>query len=280
MKKLFAIFGIFLLFWVGINAYIPSMSDLEKINETKKALDEVVDDNKDIWKLAHQFAVLEDEYSNNEQLTAILSTLRTYLDDRLDEEKEENKKSSQEFRKSFLTLEIEHNNELDEYLDDVQVLNQCLKYYELVDDVSFAYDFPTELAIATRYRETTCGMYLPNNGYGPFQIISNDYGTGDLGENEFVEALVDFIEFSNWKRNSYSNKVDLDIPYDGFSRQAIINHLALYNWWYIESGVVIPNKPGYLFDNYNEEYAWATKDWVYTLFLKLMRDAEELTNKE
>ncbi|MEI7557984.1 MAG: hypothetical protein WCJ45_04055 [bacterium] len=46
-----------------------------------------------------------------------------------------------------------------------------------MDTISFANDFPTALTIATRYRETNCGYYLPGNGDGPFQILSKDYGT-------------------------------------------------------------------------------------------------------
>ena len=63
----------------------------------------------------------------------------------------------------------------------------------------FANNFPTALTIATRYRETHCGYYLPSNGDGPFQILSKDYGTGEINEDTFTQSIQDFIDFSKGK---------------------------------------------------------------------------------
>ena len=57
-----------------------------------------------------------------------------------------------------------------------------------MDTLSFANNFPTALTIATRYREANCGYYLPANGDGPFQILSKDYGTGQITEAKFLQT--------------------------------------------------------------------------------------------
>ena len=76
-----------------------------------------------------------------------------------------------------------------------------------MDTISFANNFPTALTIATRYRETNCGYYFPNNGDGPFQILSRDYGTGQMTEAKFIGTIQDFINFSKAKYLQYKTKL-------------------------------------------------------------------------
>jgi len=61
--------------------------------------------------------------------------------------------------------------------------------------------------MAIRYREASCGYYLPSNGDGPFQIISKDYGTGEITENIFVQSIQDFINFSQSKYGAHYSKI-------------------------------------------------------------------------
>ncbi|HBB04941.1 TPA: hypothetical protein DCZ39_08975 [Patescibacteria group bacterium] len=79
-----------------------------------------------------------------------------------------------------------------------------------MDSISFANNFPTALTIATRYREVNCGYYLPANGDGPFQILSKDYGTGQITESKFIQTMQDFIDFSKYKISRYekANKAE------------------------------------------------------------------------
>ncbi|MEI8090807.1 MAG: hypothetical protein WCG98_00665 [bacterium] len=77
----------------------------------------------------------------------------------------------------------------------------------MLDTISFANNFPTALTIATRYREASCGYYLPSNGDGPFQILSKEYGTGQIDENLFTQTVQDFIDFSKAKRQQYKTKL-------------------------------------------------------------------------
>jgi hypothetical protein len=77
----------------------------------------------------------------------------------------------------------------------------------MLDLISFANNFPTALTIATRYRESSCGYYLPANGDGPFQIISKDYGTGQITDSIFYQTVQDFIDFSQAKWTQYKSKL-------------------------------------------------------------------------
>lgn len=76
-----------------------------------------------------------------------------------------------------------------------------------MDTISFANNFPTALTIATWYRETHCGYYLPANGDGPFQILSKDYGTGQITEAKFLNMMQDFIDFSKAKHLQYKTSL-------------------------------------------------------------------------
>jgi len=61
--------------------------------------------------------------------------------------------------------------------------------------------------MAVRYRETHCGYYLPKNGDGPFQILSKDYGTGEITPDLFIQTVQDFITFSKIKYGNYKSKI-------------------------------------------------------------------------
>lgn len=90
---------------------------------------------------------------------------------------------------------------------DITTADTCTGRYNTMDSISYANNFPTALTIATRYRETNCGYYLPSNGDGPFQILSKDYGTGQITEGKFLRSIQDFIDFSKAKRTQYKSKL-------------------------------------------------------------------------
>ena len=91
----------------------------------------------------------------------------------------------------------------EDIMKDEPVSEYCIGRYNTLDDIAFTHDYPTAVLIATRYRETNCGYYLPRNGDGPFQIVNKDYGTGDIDEAAFVESVLDFVEFSKNKYSRY-----------------------------------------------------------------------------
>jgi hypothetical protein len=138
-----------------------------------------------------------------------------------------------------------------------------------LDNISFANNFPTALTIATRYRETSCGYYLPNNGDGPFQILSKDYWTGAITRWKFTQAVQDFIDFSKSKWTQYKTKLWINMTYTGWDYTGFINHAWLYNWWIISGDVVNPLAPKYVWDGY-DTYTWAVRYWLFPKFLKIL----------
>ena len=141
-----------------------------------------------------------------------------------------------------------------------------------MDNISFSYDFPTALTIATWYREFTCAYYLPDNEKWknwPFQITSKDYGTGEITQNRFIEMVVDFMEFTKNKFGRYSNLTG-KLSYSEFDLTGIGNFAALYNGWNKSWDVILPNEAKYLYDWYGEEFSGATKYGIFPQFLKAL----------
>jgi hypothetical protein len=66
------------------------------------------------------------------------------------------------------TTKIAKKQFLDEYNTGYDpaitlTVDQCSLQYNTIDNLSFAYDFPTALTMAIWYRESNCGFYLPKN---------------------------------------------------------------------------------------------------------------------
>jgi hypothetical protein len=99
------------------------------------------------------------------------------------------------------------NQYISGFSQDITTADTCTGWYNTMDSISFANNFPTALTIATRYREVNCGYYMPSNGDGPFQIISKDYGTGQITEATFLKTIQDFIDFSKAKHLQYKTKL-------------------------------------------------------------------------
>jgi hypothetical protein len=156
----------------SVSAYSPSTGDTQQVNLLNAQLDIISSgDMQDVWNFYSQIKVLLKDYGSDEQLNWMLSQLNTHLMDKLTTEKNKAKLSSKQSKQDFLTQYL--TGEIQDISDQLS----CTGRYNTLDNISFAYNFPTALTIATRYREANCGYYLPANGDGPFQIISKDYGT-------------------------------------------------------------------------------------------------------
>ena len=134
--------------------------------------------------------------------------------------------------------------------------------FQLADDLSFVYNQPTALTLATRYRETSCKRYLPGNGDGPFQIVNKDYGSGDLTPKTFKQSLIDYLEFSQNKFNRFEKAnsksgLQIDLTYTGLTFTGIVRHGALYNSLSGKTvyGDIQPARPNYVFDGYTQAYS-------------------------
>jgi hypothetical protein len=149
-------------------------------------------------------------------------------------------------------------------------LENCIGWYNTLDDISFVYDFPTALTMATWYRESTCAYFLPSNWNGPFQIVNKDYGTWELTEDEFITTVVDFMEFTKAKFARYEWQLSGNLTYTWFDSKWISNFAALYNGGTKSWNVVIPNSVDYLLDGYGEAFSEATRYGVFPQFIKVL----------
>ena len=269
MKKLFLWIFVF-LFAGGIFAisfaYTPTSQDISNLTNLKSQINTLIEDNNiNLWDFYDQVKSLESDYSSDDRLQYMLENLKDYLYSKIFTLKTSAKVSSKSFKEDFLieyntwfTLEVENN------------LSNCTGWYNTLDDISFAYNFPTALTMATRYRETTCAYYLPSNGDGPFQIVNEDYGTWDITEEIFVETIQDFLEFAKAKFERYEWELSWSLSYTGFDLIWVSNFAALYNGGTKSWNVIIPNNESYLFDGYWLDFSGATRYGVFPQFIRAL----------
>lgn len=255
MKKLLFILA-FLSSFIGFSfAYTPTTGDLETINQLKTTLDEINSWNvQDMRNFSTQIKELFPIVTQDERITYILKELYNHLYDQFIIEKI---KTKQESKSGFNQFLQEYNTGI----IDIDMEDNCTWWYNTMDNISFANNFPTALTIATRYRETHCKYYLPSNGDGPFQILSKDYGTGEITEKIFTQSIQDFIDFSKSKYQQYKTKLGINLSYTGINLTGIIYHSALYNGgtisWSTESGYeILPNNPKYVYEWYTNYNSW------------------------
>lgn len=254
-------------------AYTPSENDAQSLTSLKAQLDSVIGDNNiDLWSFYNQIVNLQADYSNDERLNYMLEDLKYYLysdtknnKNALSKQKSNAKATSKDSKQEFL----------DEYntwysVDIVNSLKNCTGWYKTLDDISFAYDFPTALTIAIWYRETSCAYYLPNNKWGPFQITSKDYGTGEITSKQFVQIVTDFLEFSKNKLARYEWQLSWELSYNSFDLTGVMNFAALYNWWNKSGNIIVPKNESYVFDWYWEDYSGAKRYGVFPQMLKVL----------
>ena len=260
--------SIFGFVWISSAAYSLSWDELKQVNAQKVTISQASDSV--LWSYYTQLSKWYNILKADDRLGTISSTLRDYAYSLLDSRKKLAKQQSAASKSAFV----------DEYEDNISIdiefpKDKCTWWYNTIDNISFANDFPTALTIAVWYRESNCSYYLPSNGDWPFQIVSKDYGTGDITEEIFKETIQDFIDFSKKKINSYNKKAwdeypEINISYTSFDYTWVVNYLALYNWWSRTWGMVVPNAPEYIFDWYWDEYSWSKKYGVYPMFLKTL----------
>lgn len=270
MKKLLILTLIFLASNIGISlAYNPTTGDVETINQLKTTLDQINSWNmQDVWNFSTQIKKLLPMVSNDDRISYILKELYNHLYWQFSTEK----------LKTKLSIKSGWNQFLQDYntgIIDIDMEDNCFWRYNTMDNISFANNFPTALTIATRYRETHCWYYLPKNWDGPFQILSKDYGTGEINEEIFTQSIQDFIDFSKDKYANYKSKVDINLSYTGTDLNSIISHWWFYNGGTISWRIVMPNAPKYVYEwysNYNSgQYAsWAIRHGLLPKFLKTL----------
>ncbi|MBQ7074587.1 hypothetical protein IJM86_06160 [bacterium] len=173
--------------------------------------------------------------SVDERLGYLFANLRDYSYTQFANRKNVAKQSSRTAHQEFFDRYKENlllNGELDE---------NCIGWYNSIDNWSYAYDFPTALTISIWWRESSCGYYLPKNGDGPFQIVSKDYGTGEITKEIFYDTIKDFLLFARSKIDRYNRNNDetrqITLSYTGATYEDLIRFSALYNG--LDKGTVV-----------------------------------------
>lgn len=250
-------------------AYTPTSQDLVTLVQLKNTLDQINSGKvTDIWNFSTQIKKLQPMVAHDPRIAYLLQELHTHLYGQFTTAKIKTKQTIKSGWNDFL---IQYNTGI----VDIDMEDKCFGRYNTLDNISFANNFPTALTIATRYRESHCGYYLPKNGDGPFQILAKDYGTGEITEETFTQSVQDFIDFSKTKYANYKSKVDINISYTGINLNSIISHWGFYNWWTISGRVVLPNAPKYVYEWYSNyssgQYAsWAIRHGLLPKFIKTL----------
>ena len=262
---LVAVFG---FVWITNAAYSLTWDELKHFNSQKITISEASDYG--VWSYYFQLSKWYDILKADERLWTISKNLRDYAYSLLDSRRNAAKQQSAASKSAFV----------DSYEDNISAdiefpEEKCTWWYNTIDNISFANNFPTALTIAVWYRESTCGYYLPSNGDGPFQIVSKDYWAWEITEDVFKQTIQDFIDFSKKKIDSYNKKADEEYPeinlsYTWFDFTGVVNYLALYNGWTRTGWIVEPNAPEYIYDWYWEEHSGAKKYWTFPMFLKVL----------
>lgn len=273
MKKSLLAISVVLIAFFGINlaSYVPTQKDTANIKSLKNQLDTLTQNNninlRDFYNQTNQ---LQAKYSWDDRLNYMIWELQSYLYTNLSAQKTAAKATTKIAKKEFLDL---YNTGYDPAI--TLTVDQCSLQYNTIDNLSFAYDFPTALTMAIWYRESSCGFYLPKNWNWPFQITTKNYWTWEMTQQLFIQTVTDFLEFAKNKISKYN--LSWNLSYSNFDYTGIVNFAALYNggnrsWW-----LIIPNNPNYVFDGYWENYTWAKRFWVLPQALKMLE--RELDNK-
>ncbi len=264
MKKLCFSFIIIGLLCSLTFAYEPTSRDVTAINSLRAQFDTISSGDMTIkWDFYIQLKNLKEQFSGHDKLDYYLDTLAAYHMSQINTEKSKAKNTSETSKQTFV-------NQYSGVSKEITTADSCTGRYNTIDSISFANNFPTALTIATRYRESNCGYYLPENGDGPFQILSKEYGTGNITEGKFLTTIQDFIDFSKAKRTQYNSKLWINLTYTGFDMTGLVNHSALYNGGTISGNVVLPIHPNYLYDGYTQEYSGATRYGLIPKFVKVL----------
>ena len=265
---IFSLVIVFWFIWITKAEYKLTGDELKQFNSQKAIISQA--SNYGLWSYYTQLWKWYNILKDDERLSTISSGLRDYASSLFDSRK---KLSKQQYigEKSKFLDEYKWNITINEKFP----VDYCMWWYNTIDNISFANDFPTALTIAVWYKESNCGYYLPANGDGPFQIVSKDYGNGEITEDLFKQTIQDFIDFSKSKIDSYNRKADSNFPeikisYTWFDYTGVVSFAALYNWWTRTGGMVQPNAPKYVFDGYGQDYSNAKKYWLFPALLKVL----------
>ena len=276
MKKLLIVLCFGLLFGQTL-AYTASPAEEARIASITDKLNEIINGDKQIlWNFYTQLRDIRDYFSGDQRMDYMISSIQNTLHDELQTMK------IPALLDGKTTKEVFIHKYADNIIQDHSIPQKCWDRWQFLDDISFVHNLPTAITMATRYAESTCGFYLPIHATygsnGPFQIITKDYGTGEMTEKLYRQTVKDFVDFAWSKINSYqwSNRnewLTVNLTYSSFDFTGVVRFGALYNGL---SGSTIkwdiqPMKRWYVFNNYEPAYSGAVRHGLMPMFIKTLQ---------
>ena len=275
MKKVLFYSILSLSFFAPIFAYTPSDEEKAELTELKGQITQLGEEsNLTLWNLYEQARNIL-PYITDEKINYYITQLRDYSLTKFTTKKDKAKDATEDLKKEI-------TEEYKTALENAESLSEnCYGWYNTLDNLSYAYDFPTALTIAIWYRESSCWYYLPKNGDWPFQITSKDYWNWEISKEIFEQTIKDFLEFSWNKINRYNSK-NPDTPilmwYKYFTYDGLYKFAGLYNWlsgWTVYWDIAPANEK-YFLEKMPWEYENWKKNWLFLQFLKVLE--RELEN--
>jgi hypothetical protein len=183
-------------------AYTPTPADTQRTQNLINALDTFIDGDKEVLRRFYsQMLDIYDQFSQDPRMEHKISTIRDHLHKELQTMKMPHLLSGKFIKEEFVRVYAPN------IIKEHSIPQRCRDRWQYLDDISFVHNLPTAITMATWYAESTCGFYLPIHptygSNGPFQIITKDYGTGEMTEPLFRQTVQDFIDFTWAKINNY-----------------------------------------------------------------------------
>ncbi|UFX83109.1 hypothetical protein [Candidatus Absconditicoccus praedator] len=256
--------------------YSPSQEELLEIENAKRyVLNQLETKSTTRLKdISERFRLASIRFRNNNKFFS-------YAFDNIKEGINDKISSRQEGIEDKIDFFKKYGQEITSGVDNIP--QKCLEHYEFVDQIAKERNFPTAFIVATWFRESNCRMENPENGDGPFQILSIDYTPGEITKNELEEKINDFIDFSKSKQRYYQTNPmlrehygerELTVEYDNYDLRSLRLQAVLYNGLTSNN---TPTKSYYANGNLNEDFEDSIRDGVITMFLKLIKwEAENM----
>jgi hypothetical protein len=156
-------------------------------------------------------------------------------------------------------------------LVDRPLPDRCFTYYDQIDQIAQARNFPTALIIATWHREHTCNFLNPRNGWWNFQITSHHYPPGEITWDDFRYQIDNFIDFKEAKWRRYDaiqvyGPEPVTLAYHQFDLSSIRKSAILYNGVHPD---VRLDHSWYANENFTQERWW--RNWIVASVLQVLK---------
>lgn len=251
-------------------AFEPNTEEIAELWTLKTQITHLTENDQQTLRSLYQQARDLHPHFKQEKTAYYLEHLRDFLLNKLQTRKELAKNEGKELKSDFLTQYQDSGLMIADPLSE-----HCIGRYQTLDNLSFAYNFPTALTIAVWRKESSCGYYLPKNGDGPFQIVSKDYGNWTITRAIFEKTIQDFLEFSKRKIQRYNEKnpnTPILLNYNTFNYRDLLKFTGLYNG--LSGGTVYgeigPAAPRYFFEKTPWEFENGKRNGLFAQFLRVI----------